>query len=318
MIKIRYQFCILLFVFLLLHVYNGSKKSRTDIFHINNVDGAYNCGMLFFYHIHKTGGTSIETWLKYNPNSMGRVEQWGWAPLSYLFQSGGFENILKDLLKNPTKKYPNINRYNPSYKWFTMSAHYSTPGFLYIHDMLMKSKQSLQKNLNCTIKFATMFRDPMSITKSALAYHKTAYENINVNNHSQLSDFLYGSIIRTKDPRFTPQGLQTFFKEGNQYGFGAKYVNLSDSRIFRMTTDQQVEKAIAILKTFDLVGFTDKMGDFVMRINRIMGWRRKIPIRHENPSNYTLQLNDQDMQFLEEIIQDETRFYKMVREEFDK
>lgn len=211
------------------------------------------CGVYYFYHIGKCGGTSISSWMeelaKSNPNDFEYVNWW-WQLDEW---TGKFdwrvglskveEQIRSGMLQTNSKH------------WLLLHHHHGAPGLRYMMLQFQEWKKMLN-NQGCDLILTTVLRDPYSRVFSLIHYNHVPIEEFYqfVSNSEEISQSKYLLFNRgaNKIPWLEPHHL-----EENHW-----------------SNRTVMELAGYLTQNFQIIGDTSKLDDFISQSELLSGFSK--------------------------------------------
>ena len=221
------------------------------------------CGVLWFLHVPKTGGTTLmkhfhdnaggglpgkrgingwryaNMWLNPVPiearGAPGSPHQWATWNVSTKWTS-----IVLDELKQPQPK-------------LIVHAHHNMPGLAdpYMRDVVLRPMAKSMRSKGCEVRFATVLREPVAEIVSLMLFRHVPRErfvkSVRQNSEAMSKYLLYN--FWTQWPAIYQQAPPTD-EEG----------------------EELLHAAQDVLHNFSLVGRTEQLGVFVTNVNRMLGW----------------------------------------------
>ena len=216
-----------------------------------NRNGA-TCGLFYFYHVGKCGGTSVSKWMrkltKANPEELEFYNWWHQSNNTQFDWRIDFNEIDTKLRSGyvTTSSSHASNTENTSKNWIMLHHHHGSPGLRYMMPKLQEWKQILEKQ-GCDLIMTTTLRDPMSRAKSVVQYRNLPKDEFydyfkGTGFSSQASYLLHNRYVKNLPPEFTRMGEQYLSSSNNE---------------------AVVDEIVNYLKEFDIVGRTESLDDFI-------------------------------------------------------
>lgn len=240
------------------------------------------CGIMWFYHLPKCGGMSVYDWIH------GAKE------------AGFIDDIIQVFFSDFNPHLPPVGTSYDTYhnkhieplvanakgKLVAVHHHHHTPGMLEFQSRFPEMKRRLNEQ-GCDLFRFTFLRNPESRLTSALVY------NIFDWNRTKDSERELGHSKSWDDN--TMNLVQNVFAKDSGasevYNREVNYFlnnNAEDGKhLWRPSLDQIMNVTVAkrILRTFELVGLTEEMGDGISQLARMVGLGGKIPGLHGSRTN---------------------------------
>ena len=234
------------------------------------------CGLLYFVHIPKTGGSTVFNRLK-------GITGWGFNRLYW-----------GDDRKEEDKWVKHRDRWikSPGWEWLQeqlkldkpsliVEAHHGAPGLQYMEKHALKKIACQLKAKGCQLRIVTMLREPVSRLMSGLIFN-TAWESGIPEKEAALRFIGENSELQS---RYLLEGHPRQWRD-------ALWRKLPSPHT---VDDDLVEGAQEALAHAYLVGHSAELNSFVYAIYRLLGLRhRKAAIllrHHDDDSNVTPQYN---------------------------
>jgi len=242
------------------------------------------CGVVWFYHIPKTGGSTVNKWLADHAFQMtdkgwrqrenmticdlwdGDDElAWDWKPR--------FENITKKIERLETDKD----------HWIIVNHHNYGPGLWNFRKTLDLTRESVE-GMECKFILATMLREPLShfLSFSFFAHIPHATFSKTISKHVwDFSQFKY-LLFNFR----THKRLKLFYQD----------------------------MAWTVLQMFDIIGFTDRFNDFVLDFEEKTGWvHRDVNITRKTNEENKYPISDHEIQEILAGLDQELYFFHRLR-----
>jgi hypothetical protein len=215
------------------------------------------CGVFWFLHVPKTGGTNLASFLK------ERARQHGWA----------YANMWKLNLSKDEKGDDHEVRWktwNTSHQWQTnvvkqlktdkpriiIHDHHLMPGLNnpYMQEHVLGPMARNLEARGCELRFATILREPIGHAMSRVR-NEFATESVHDRFHqfsSQMSNSMAKYVV---------------------YNFASQWPeHLREYKVQPQVDEDLLRNSSIILANFDLVGRTEDMEGFVRHVRQTLGW----------------------------------------------
>ena len=213
------------------------------------------CGVLWYLHIPKTGGTTLMHHFHANKGRNG----WRYA------------NMWKNPIPEDERGAPGSSHqwatWNISKEWthvvldelsrpkpkLIVHAHHNMPGLgdAYMQDAILRPMARSLRSKGCEIRFATVLREPVAEVVSLMLFRhvpQSLFLDCVEKNAEAMSKYIMYNF-RTQWPETYRSGLPTQ-REG----------------------ERLLQAAQEILRNFSLVGRTEQLDAFVAEVNAMLGW----------------------------------------------
>ena len=240
--------------------------------------GELKCGVLWFLHIPKTGGSTTEKYLytRTRPALPGR--RWLMADLySYphchpalantSMDGWGAAPVWADALVELARPEPRL----------VVHQHHCSPGLVGLIPQLQQLNATLRAK-GCGLYLATIVRDPVLLAESRAHFVKTTVAQ-------------YEAIHRTRSRGVCPQETWSVNTVSLYMRFGGVNLYSSPNNIANRCSEVTFERLLqvkAALELFDLVYTTATLGPFLSRLSTLTGDTtplRNVPHMHSNISH---------------------------------
>ena len=205
------------------------------------------CGLLYFEHIPKTGGTTVNKYLE-------ELGDQGWD-----FQRLFWGDEKEDWVAHPEKW-----KSSAGWRWvqesmernwrpkMILEGHHGAPGLEYMLDNELKDVASELERRGCALQVATVLREPISCMVSSIVFNggdlkneTRAIEGVTWENNAQARYLLHGHPLQW------PDAWHELALDGEA-----------------QELDRRVQKVLA---RTSLVGTTERLADFMHAINDLLG-----------------------------------------------
>ena len=252
------------------------------------------CGVLWFEHIAKSGGTSITTEMQDHARNPAKNHR-GWT----------FANIIAPAgYDNPSLPgYDPHWRYNRTDAWREFEAelqqerprailswHYGAAG---LEEMILSGRLEriacAVRKKGCDFRMATVLREPMARLVSKLAFNGIPYE--------KLPSFIWQeSNPQAKYLQFQDEGQWPRADDGGEW-----------SQYYK---DMLLSRARNILDRFDYIGQTENLMAFRNVIQQALGWGLTSDELWKNPSELAYRLNVADYDLMRPSLDVDQQLYR--------
>jgi len=216
------------------------------------------CGVLWFYHLGKCGGTSIYSWMLQQKRLGGLQEVfnlWGPGPVDF---PGFRDNTLQPLINNMKGKLVAVHH------------HHNGPGLYGMDPYFKKIKGQLEKQ-GCSLVRFTLLRDPEARLVSNLNFdmqlaHGNDGAQVGVGEHNQY----FRSQLKTA-------GRNEFYNRYDNYqvryllnNFGNADGTTQFPMPFGDTQNGALAAANQILDDFEVVGLVEELDKSIKKVNELL------------------------------------------------
>jgi len=230
------------------------------------------CGLVWFFHITKTGGGSIADFLiqgsKQSPNSK-YVSFWNTIPDFWEkdrdFQYSNTENLFKRVFN--AWDFQNKHLKNAKNRWVAVEHHIHTPNFCELKTWKRYVElKDLVESQGCGIYSFTILRNPFDNYISSLGENRL---------YPSSREAALMAIMNTKG----------VWGEMQAKGFAKNSVG----RLSRYTTKNIIE----CLDDFSKVWFTDQLAELKVDLEDLLGWHGlDLPLKHTHRKSQSVHLSD--------------------------
>ena len=250
------------------------------------------CGLVWFLHVSKSGGTTVA-------NYLGRVApQNGWKFVNLWtsddeLRSGWRTGTFADSVLRNASTWTQSEQWRPAAEELqrarprvVVHQHHGSPG---LGQSLLQPLQGLKRGLRakgCDLLLATVLREPGAHMRSMLFYIGVPAAALRP-FVANLSDYQAKYIMH-----------------GHEFGWPAPFTPWVVGSRAATATPALLQKASAALEHFDLVGRTDELQSFLAALTqRLAGWPALDRVRHDNAVKKDLAQNifdvsTSDMRFI--------------------
>jgi hypothetical protein len=267
------------------------------------------CGMLWFTHIPKTGGTSVRKWLE------DGAEEHGWEFHDSLFlQYDGHENIPIFMWKT-AKGWSKIEKalQGDSPK-LVMHHHDGMPGLSNeeLRSVLNATRHSL-KAKGCELTMATVLRSPVARFVSDVNFHSLSYGDNETRSYSELQQNLQLRYLLLNSHHYTSEDATLPRPEAEKRCNPVKIaVRVANGlRTFTQCREPPLQetKAREALDLYDLVGDSADLGSFADAISERVGWPKR-PVTHEEDAVVRRPVYDDTKAWIAKLNKEDRRLYE--------
>jgi hypothetical protein len=220
------------------------------------------CGVYYFYHVGKCGGTSVQSWMsrlqQANPRNI--IEYFDWWHLENLDYNWRQElNHMEDVICSGKIAVGDK-------RWLSVHHHHGSPGLRSMMPRLRAWKTTLQSQ-GCDLVLTTVLREPFSRARSVVQYKEDLerehfepfFESGKFNRESSLASYL----LFNKDVEHVPSAYTSEYFKG-----GPKQDKLSI---------EAIDEVVDYLKEFDIIGqTTSELDSFIALSEKATGWSELI------------------------------------------
>jgi hypothetical protein len=216
------------------------------------------CGLFYFYHVGKVGGTSVKTWMwllqKENPLNITAYFDW-WHKETY----GAFDwrvelNDIEDAIYSGKMAVGDKS-------WLSVHHHHGSPGLRYMMPRLRAWRTNLQSQ-GCDLILTTVLREPFSRAGSIVRYkddlHREDFEAFFKSGQNNREEGVVNYLLFNKDMVFEPSAYSSEYFQG-----GPKQDEV---------TTGAIDEVVDYLKEFDIVGQTTELDSFIATSEKATGW----------------------------------------------
>jgi len=242
------------------------------------------CGVFWFLHVPKTGGTTLMKYFHANAEAQGwtYADMWkmklnpnevGSGPLHWATwnQTAEWQRVVAALNETTPK--------------VLVHAHHNMPGLgneHFVNTVLNPIAQKLASK-GCELRFGAVLREPVEHVKSAA---------------------FFGEVRTPEDmarygPRNTnPMAKYLVYNYQSQWPVAFKSYPSPPG-----VDDALLKSSSAILASFSLIGRTEDIGGFIRRLNIVLGWPEDMQAERENttPNNHQYKLSDKETARLRQL-----------------
>lgn len=278
------------------HVNDKSLTTKSTTAVISNRD----CGVYYYYHVGKTGGSSVFNWQRdIARKSQGGIKFNRWVYLSEYKQGVWKKDLDHKIMPEIQNMIHNGN--TTRHSWYSLEQHHRTPGLRTMIPLLRKWRQQLEAQ-GCRLVTAVTLRSPQSWIESLVTYNEIELPKI----ESYVLNTIEGQA------RYL---LYNFFQKYNGTEMSIQTPLVTGDSGHDLT-DQELREVIGYLRNdFDIVGQTSNLGEFFHQSLRLTGWWVHLVRnagRHDNKS-YKRSFNSSSIQAaMEESVQQDKVLWQQI------
>jgi len=251
------------------------------------------CGVFWFLHVPKTGGTTLMSYFKKSAEANG----WKYADMWQM-----------QVKPEDSKPGPiHWGKWNMTEKWFNVMSelekpapkilvhtHHNMPGLgnrYFATEVLAPMAKKLAKK-GCEMRYGAVLRDAVEHVKSAAFFGR-------VRNKRQMDR--YGPRNSNPMTKYVVYNYQSQWPRGFKWFPSPEGV---DEKLFT--------SASQILSNFSLVGRTEDLGTFVRKLNVVLGWPEEQKAERENttPAENHYELGTDEVAKLQQYNVLDNKLYK--------
>jgi hypothetical protein len=236
------------------------------------------CGLYYFYHVGKVGGTSVKTWMwllqKDNPRNITSYFDF-WHKETYGDYDWRVElNEIEDAIYSGKMTVGDKT-------WLSVHHHHGSPGLRYMMPSLRDWRTNLRSQ-GCDLILTTVLREPFSRARSIVRYkddiHREDFEAFFESGQNNREEGVVNYLLFNKDMVHEPSAYSSEYFPG-----GPKQDEV---------TTGAIDEVVDYLKEFDIVGQTTKLDSFIALSEKVTGWSE---LKHmEDIKGKTLKDNKSD------------------------
>eukprot|EP00928_Gymnodinium_smaydae_P072256 TRINITY_DN55653_c0_g1_i1.p1 TRINITY_DN55653_c0_g1~~TRINITY_DN55653_c0_g1_i1.p1 ORF type:complete len:349 (+),score=67.44 TRINITY_DN55653_c0_g1_i1:63-1049(+) len=229
------------------------------------------CGVVWFYHLPKTGGESYKKYLERNQTGdmfyliedYSKLRSWWTAP-------DGLPRKLKEVDDA-------VKRVRPGRPYMKVHHHHGAPGL----EAMLPSITSYRRQVEaagCNFTLATVLREPVDRTLSAFWYNTRSQPNV-TKVLKTFDRMLVDDNSDNEQLRYLINGI------GCVWSLGQKYCPPHDAHLpgYGHLHRAFLDRGLKLLEAFDVVGVTPRLEQFAAKVDARMGWRHlAMPTENKN------------------------------------
>lgn len=226
--------------------------------------GAGKCGVLWFLHISKTGGSSYHAYLEKKLERRELDALWEfWSKGEKPYRPISFETNLKPKLDQLVA--------NPNGRLVAVHHHHGAPGMHVLMPVLQEYRKRLEQK-GCNLFLTTIVRSPDEWMKSKMSYNLKSYHMVNeAAREKEWRRMLHEKGFDNGELRYILNNLYGAVPEAYPIAYGSVDAAVTD-RVFE------------ILQGFDVVGFTSTFDEFVRKVDSLAGFAHTaVPNKNKTP-----------------------------------
>ena len=243
------------------------------------------CGVIAFLHVSKTGGMTVEQYIR------DETEKRGFTTLS-LSTTKSTHNKTVDWQNTDLWRYmmDEVEGPNPHPRLF-LRLHNGGPGLVSYKNMLETTLMPMKAKLEqkgCGFLLVTMLREPASRSLSQMYY-----------DNSCKDDACAVAVVQKKS------NFQTRYAIDNNCGYGVNSCN-------RQLERKDLEAAKRALTHFDIIGRTEDFDTFTAALNKAMGWPLEQRAKSTNltPKYFRFNVSDAGIQKFRDLNRADNEMYR--------
>mmetsp|Transcript_2881 Transcript_2881/g.5342 ORF Transcript_2881/g.5342 Transcript_2881/m.5342 type:complete len:350 (-) Transcript_2881:41-1090(-) len=255
------------------------------------------CGILWFYHVPKTGGMSVRQWLL-ETKALGAIQD----VLELKVEKPYEDDYINFTAFQEQQIQPALH--NIKGKLVAVHHHHKGPGLYGMEHYFSDLKKQLSSQ-GCSLTRFTVLREPVSLLMSALRYDSQLR-----NGNSSLKS----GNNETKHNRSLRQNCRWHLKSGDQESIRrdnaeVRYIlNNFGSGDFPMpfggSKDAALKAAIQILDSFEVVGLTEELDLSIRNLVQVLRLPVFAEIPHMNERGHWYQVQEDEIQEFPDDLRD--------------
>jgi hypothetical protein len=225
------------------------------------------CGVYYYYHVGKTGGTSVLDWQqKIAKMAYDEIKHIDWFYVRE-YMDGMWKFKLDKMIIPSVRKLASTGN-----GWISIHQHHRTPGLRMMIPLLQEWRENVEAK-GCAFVTAVTIRKPLDWIRSLVTYNEIPDQElasflsttVPKTEKSQSRYLLYNFFARyngTNMPEFHP--LETNRKDVPDYLENGPNLN-----------DEEMEEVLFYIRNyFDIVGQTENMDEFFRQSESKTGWHK--------------------------------------------
>jgi hypothetical protein len=219
------------------------------------------CGLYYFYHVGKCGGTSVRNWMirlqQANPlNITSDFDFWHYENEDYDWRQQ--LNDMEDVVYSGKLAVGDKS-------WLSVHHHHGAPGLRFMMPRLRAWKTTLQSQ-GCDLILTTVLREPLSRARSIVHYKKNFqrkdFEPFFESGKNNREEGVVNYLLFNKDLKVVPSAYSSeYFKGGPRQD---------------ILSTEAIDEVVDYLKEFDIVGQTNELDSFIALSEKATGWSELI------------------------------------------
>ena len=249
-------------------------REQQDV--IERLSTSLACGVFWFLHISKTGGTSVQDYLV----AVARRSRWKFVNLEHQPCDPRLKSAnIAEWAQSPTWQAALHELRRPRPRLLVHQHHCSQGLGAYLLPQLLQLKQSL-KSRGCSLLLGTVLREPTSWIQSAIFFTRTTHHEVR-RFASSLSDY---------QVKFITFGYNGATRH-ERWSWPAPW-NAS------VATPELAKRALQTLSSFSLIGRTDRLAAFTSSVAHAISVDPPEVPHHLSDSPHPFELTKEDMAWI--------------------
>lgn len=246
------------------------------------------CGVYYYYHVSKDGGTSVMTWqhevTRQHPERVRYIE---------FYEIAGDRDFTRFPWNSTLNKMNSIigsGELPEANRWLSVHHHHRTPGLRFMMPTLRRWKAELEEQ-GCSLVLTTTLREPISRMKSLVYFNNIPREEFESFVQDEKESQLYYLLYNTCEPMDEPGVPPTFCDHP-----GVWYHTQDRSQ-------EELNEVVGYLNEFDFVGKTSEIGSFISYSMKETEWLLEgdsMASPHALSSEKPYQITDEMLQLITE------------------